>query len=258
MRILHVNLFDCQGGAAQVAQTLMNGMAARGHDVHIFAHHKTGNDPRVIALPFPDRQWQKDLLAKQRRQGLMDLYSAALLNVLEHPLFEQADILHLHCINQGYFSYLLMPFLAVKPLVWTLHDPLAFTAGCLNTDFCDGWKTRSCSNCPLDRRNGGRPRQLLQNIKSGLYKLTDFTVVCPSAWLEKQARESILPNRDIRLIYNGIDTDLFKPGERTELRSKLNLPGDKNIIMFAAHGGFNAPLIKGRRQACRRAAGPAP
>jgi len=248
LRVVHVNLFDAKGGAARIAWQIMNSMTAQGHDVHIFAQHKTTNDPRVIPIAVPQTGWQKTLLQQQAQQGLFDLYSAALLGVIQHPLFEQADLVHLHCINGGYFSFLLLPFLAAKPLVWTLHDPLAFTAGCYNTEDCYGWLNDWCADCPLDLQvSGQRPqRELVQLFKGSIYKVAKFTAVCPSAWLERQAKNSILRGHSIRTIHNGIDIDNFQPGNRLELRAKLGLPAEKKIIMFAAHGGFNDQRKGGR------------
>jgi protein O-GlcNAc transferase len=240
MRVVHINLFDRYGGAARISWTLMDYMTRMGHDTTIFAHRKTSQDYRVIPIPFLTTKWQKKLLDQQSQQGLFDLYSAALLKILAHPLFEQADIVHLHCINGNYFSFLLLPFLASKPMVWTLHDSLAFTADCLFTDSCHGWKKDWCAACPLDvEKNSEKQRDVVQHIKSLMYKIANFTVVCPSAWLTKQAEESILQEKDIRLIYNGVAVDVFKPGNKTELRLNLGLPIDKKIILFVAHGGFS-------------------
>ncbi len=247
VRIVHINLYERHGGAARIATTLMDSMTEMGHEVNLFAHHKTSEDSRVISIPFGQSNWQKKLIAQQRQQGLFDLYSVALWKVLEHPLFDQADIVHLHCINGGYFSFLLFPFLTAKPTIWTLHDPLAFTAGCLHTDDCDGWKHNWCAQCPQDTGTLGKKpqRQLMQLMKSSIYKVADFTVVCPSAWLMQQVQQSILQEHDSRLIYNGVDIDTFKPGNPFALRKKLGLPMDQKIIMFAAHGGLNNTLKGG-------------
>lgn len=248
MRIVHVNLFDALGGAATTAWTLLNHMSKQGHDVHIFAHRKTTEDPRVIPIPFLSTTWQQRLLAEQARQGLFDVYSAALLQVLQHPLFEEADIVHLHCINGGYFSVLLLPFLTAKPTVWTLHDPLAFTAGCYNTEDCQGWQQEWCIKCPCDEQNSpSKPqRQLMQLLKATIYKMADFTTVCPSQWLQGQVKASILGNHDVRLIPYGIDLDLFCPGDKQAIRSKLGLPQEGKILMFAAHGGLTDGRKGGR------------
>jgi len=249
LRIVHINLFDALGGAASAAWTLMNHMSKQGHDVHIFAHRKTTDDPRVIPLPTSQNGWQKKMLTDQSKLGLFDLYSTSLLQVLEHPLFEQADIIHLHCINGGYFSYFLLPFLTAKPTIWTLHDPLAFTGGCYNTDDCSGWQHDWCAHCPLDEPGAlvNKPqRQLMQLLKASIYKMIDFTAVCPSKWLQKQVGSSILKNHDVRLIPYGIDLGIYCPGHKQELRAKLGLPADQPLIMFAAHGGFNDPRKGGK------------
>jgi protein O-GlcNAc transferase len=240
VRVVHINLFDKHGGAARISWTLMNYLTEMGHEATTFAHHTVSQDDRVIQMPFLQTAWQKKLLDQQGQEGLFDLYSAALLRVLNHPLFEQADLVHLHCINGNYFSFLLLPFLASKPLIWTLHDPLAFTANCLSIDVCNGWKNDWCAACPQDAENkSGLQRELVQLIKSLMYKVTKFTAVCPSAWLARQAKESILQEKDIRLIYNGVDIDTFHPDNKEELRLKLGLPINKKIILFAAHGGLN-------------------
>ena len=242
LRVLHINKLDFPGGAARIAWTLMESMTALGHDVNICAYQKTVDDPRIIPITFPQTNWQRNLLNKEAQQGLFDIYSAALLKVLDHPLFEEADIIHLHCTNGGYFSYLLLPFLTAKPTVWTLHDPLAFTAGCLNTEFCDKWKDNWCAECPHESSVSKKPvqRELVQLLKASIFKLAKFTVVCPSKWLENQAKDSILKNHDIRRIYNGIDVETFCPGDRAKLRKKLGLPLNRNIVMAAAHGGLSS------------------
>jgi len=241
LKIAHINLFDYQGGAAKLAWTIMESMTALGHDIRIFAHRKTTQDPRIVQIPFPAVGWQKELLIKQQEQGLFDLYSAALLGVLQHPFFQEADLVHLHCINGNYFSFLLLPFLtALKPTVWTLHDPMAFTGGCYHTDYCDHWQDMACQNCPLDEKAPGvLQRPMVQQLKTAVYQLADFALVSPSQWLKTQTEASILQDHAVRLIHNGIDTDVFQPGNRTALREKLGLPADKPILMFAAHGGFN-------------------
>jgi len=241
LKVAHINLFDYQGGAAKLAWTIMESMTAFGHDVRIFAHRKTTQDERIIPIPFPAAWWQKDALAEQQKQGLFDVYSAALLGVLQHPFFQEADVLHLHCINGNYVSFLLLPFLTeLKPTVWTLHDPMAFTGGCYHTDYCNHWTDMACQQCPLDQAAPGRlQRTAVQQLKTAVYRLTDFVLASPSQWLKTQAEQSILRGHDVRLIRNGVDVDIFHPGNRTALRTKLGLPADKKILMFAAHGGFN-------------------
>jgi glycosyltransferase involved in cell wall biosynthesis len=170
------------------------------------------------------------------------IHASAILPVLLHPGFVSADIVHMHCINGGYFSYLLLPFLAVKPLVWTIHDTLAVTANCLNAQYCSKWKTDDCCECPLDggakRADGVDRRQLLQRTKDNIMQLARFTPVAPSRWIEGMLRDSVFRGQDIRMIHNAVHTDIFCPRNKKEARRMLKLPQDKKIILFAAHGGL--------------------
>lgn len=241
-RVVHINLFDSPRGEADTAWALMDAMTAGGHDVHIFAHQKNTDDHRVISMAMPQTEWQRQLLTHQRQRGLFDLYSTALFTVLKHPQFEEADIVHLHCTNGGYFSYLLLPFLTAKPTVWTLHEPYAFTGGCLNTLFCDKWRNHCCNDCPQDEEEAaeGLQRGLLLLLKKSIYKLSNFSVVCSSASLARKARESILRRHDIRHIYSGVNTNVFTPCDRTAIRGKLGLPRDKKILLFPANGDLDS------------------
>ena len=244
MNIVHINLFDHVGGAATIADRLVTGMAEKGHKVTVFAHRKLTKDPRVIEIPFSQSQFQQKLMVLQNEKGLFDLFSMVLLEVFAHPAFQEADVVHLHCINGGYFSYLLLPFLTAKPTIWTLHDPLAFTAGCLYADACDKWQTQKCLDCPLDENTAGKKlqRELVQSLKANVYSLVDLTLVCPSQWLKSKVEKSILSGKDTRLIYNSVDTQVFVPLDKATIRKQIGLPLDRKIVMFAAHGGFNMPL----------------
>ena len=250
MKIVHINLFDQEGGAARIANDIGRAAQEAGHDVYTFAHRAQVTDnPRVISLPFDSAAYFKNLLMKQQNNGLFDLYSTALVKVLNHSIFHEADIIHLHCINAGYFSYFLLPFLAAKKLVWTFHDPLVFTAQCLYPHHCDQWQNDFCAECPKDRQQPttvlAPRRENVQKLKHDIFQLAPVTVVAPSQWMYDNVRASFLRDVDTRLIYNGIDIQQFKPQNRYEVRSILKLPRDKKIILFAAHGGLNNSMKGG-------------
>lgn len=248
MKIAHINLFDIQGGAARIAWNLTEKMSQAGHDVRIFAQRTTIDDPRIIPFNIPQTEEQNTLLKRQTEKRLFDLYSKALIEIFSHDFFQQADIVHLHCINAGYFSYLLLPFLTGKSLIWTMHDTLAFTGNCLHTDYCDRWQNTNCNDCPLDGNVEGEKlnRELVQFIKGDICSISKFTVVCPSVWIKSKIEKSILGKQDVQFIPNGIDTKVFYPRDRKTVRSIHGLPQDTKIIMFAAHGGFNTHLKGGK------------
>ncbi len=241
MHVLHVNFSDVRGSTGRMVKTLLEATERLGCTVNLACQQNAPADPRIVTIQLPQTQWQKTLFKKQTKQGVFDLYSAAMLSLLQHPVYEQADIVHLHSVGGNYFSYLLLPFLAAKPTVWTFHDPAAFTAGCRYTGSCDEWRNNWCRKCPAEEAKTGEPlrRDLVHIIKAAVYKITKFTAVCPSARLLGQVQGSILKGHDSRLIYNGVDTDIFRPGDHVQARARLGLPADKMILLHIAQDDFH-------------------
>ena len=75
-------------------------------------------------------------------------------------------------------------------------------------------------------------------IKNEIYKECQISIVCPSQYLLTMTQQSILRHFPSRLIYNGIDTSVFKPEDRVQARKNLSLPLEKKIVMFAADNGL--------------------
>lgn len=159
------------------------------------------------------------------------------LSLSKNPLIRNAEIIHLHWINQGLVSLeeLRKLFSQNTPVVWTLHDMWTFTGGCHYSRGCIHYEG-SCGNCHFLKNNS--PNDLSHKIWEEKVKLFDtqkpYIVTC-SNWLAVCARKSsLLKNCNIRVIPNPIDTDIFKPSDKNTLRKKLNLPPDKKLILFSS------------------------
>ncbi|NCB77967.1 MAG: glycosyltransferase [Negativicutes bacterium] len=248
MKIAHINLFDQYGGAARIANDIIQASRQEGHEVLQFIHRPAKPSADIVPIPF--FRGTQILRQKEAAKGLTAFFSNALLPVFSHPFFREADVVHLHCINGGYFSYYLLPFLGGKALVWTMHDTLAMTANCLHPHRCDRWKKKYCENCPLDLQLPEGQlrlrRKFMQELKEKIIQTMSFSVVAPSYWLEGMLQQSIFKSQDIRMIHNGIHTDVFFPRDKQKMRQELGLPEDKKIILFAAHGGFQSGMKGGR------------
>lgn len=71
--------------------------------------------------------------------------------------------------------------------------------------------------------------------KSQAWKNIPLTIITPSKWLAECARSSSLfRNLPIEVIPNGVDLQRFKPVDRQLVRSLLNLPQNKQLILFGA------------------------
>lgn len=152
---------------------------------------------------------------------------------------QQADVIHLHWINQGFLSLKNIRQLALlgKPFVWTLHDMWAFTGGCHYSGDCLRYR-QSCGMCPCLRNPG--PTDLSHRIwkrKKEQFPPNLHFVTC-SEWLAGEARNSgLLENYSVTAIPNPIDTALFKPmsaPERSAFRRTRGIPEKALLILFAA------------------------
>lgn len=149
------------------------------------------------------------------------------------------DIIHLHNIHDNNYNYpILFSYIGKcqKPLVWTQHDCWAFTGGCFHFDFigCEEWK-KSCAHCKYKQSK----YQLLTNSKLNLIakkrytkKIADLHLVAVSKWLKSKIDQSILKGHNSLVIYNGIDTSVFKPLPVPSYISDLT--SNKKIVLGVA------------------------
>lgn len=151
------------------------------------------------------------------------------------------DVIHLHNLH-GYYIHIgiLFDYLRScgKKIIWTLHDCWSFTGHCVYFDYagCDKWKT-GCGKCPqkkeypscigmgASKRNYQRKKRLFTGIPS-------LTLVTPSRWLSGLVKQSFMDEYEVRVIPNGVDTNIFKPTE-SSLREKYKL-ADKKVVLGVA------------------------
>lgn len=153
------------------------------------------------------------------------------------------DVLWLHNIHGYYLNIeLLFRWIKSRPQMkvkWTLHDCWAFTGHCAYFDFagCDRWMT-GCHDCP--QKNGYPASKLLDNSKRNFAKkrelftgVKDMTLITPSKWLAGLLEKSFLKEYPVEVVYNTINTDIFKPTE-SEFRRENGLENKKIILGVAS------------------------
>jgi len=249
--ILHVNTAVGKGGAAKVAHNYLNLSLNRlGYNSTLLAGKLyTDNEPYTQELECKNLKLHKLLHKYQKTAGLLDFYNLSSFSIPDLEVFKNADVLHLHNLHGSYFSPFLLPKItSLKPTVWTLHDEQAFTGHCAYAFDCKKWQT-GCGNCddlafyPKIKKD---TTDFLINTKKKIYDMSSFTVVCPSNWLADRVKESILSEKDIRVIYNGIDEKVFVNTPKSQAREMLNLPQYKKILMFSASGSIKNPQKGGK------------
>ncbi len=246
MKVLFISTYDIQGGAAIAASRLQHALRDIGCDVSMVARTKLGNDPAVFTagsstgnrLRFYQERGAIFLHNRLSRKYLFDVSIANTgASITKLPEFKEADVIHLHWINQGMLSLKEMERILAsgKKVVWTLHDMWAFTGICHHAAGCRHYET-SCGNCPY--LAAASPKDLSHKVfrrKQDIYAKGKITFVACSNWLKELATKSPLTwGQAVTNIPNPIDTTVYFPKDKDGLRGKMRLPTDKKIVLFAA------------------------
>ncbi|MBA4851297.1 glycosyltransferase family 4 protein [Emticicia sp. BO119] len=255
MKILLINTDDSMGGAAIACLRLLSVLEhEKDIEARLLVQEKKRNRPDVeaVAKGWLDKKmafarFMAERLYFHRYEKTKEVrfaFSPANtgIDISQHPLVQEADILHLHWLNFGFLSITSLKklFSLGKPIVWTLHDMWAFTGGCHHSGDCENYQDH-CGNClpylrtPSPDDLSAKVWQRKNEIFGDTTQLPPVQIIGCSEWLANRARKSSLfKNLSIGAIPNPLDITVFKPTERAEARIKLNLPVDKKLILFAA------------------------
>lgn len=247
MRILILNTSENAGGAAVAAGRLLDALNNNGVKARMIVGKKLSDRLTVSDAGQRLRSriaflWERlciFLNLRLRKQHLFEIDIANAGIDIEHLReFQEADVVHLHWVNQGFLSLRTLRRLIAsgKPVVWTMHDMWPATAICHLTLGCERYKT-ACSHCPL-LPGGGSAGDLAERVwqrKQRAYSAGRIAFVACSEWLASEAKASALTKgHTIVSIPNPIDTRIFAPTDKAEARRARQLPPDKHIITFIA------------------------
>ena len=246
--ILFINHFDLRGGAAKLCYHIFESLQNHSFHVSMLVSKKFSAASQIRELPPVNSADQLFLSKFQDTEGWLDVFHYSSFTITQQDEFLHAQLVNLHNLQAHYFSLLALPQLTcLKPVVWTLHDMFALTGHCAHAFECTRWQT-GCGNCPHLETHPKVNKDfthLLWSLKKIVYHYADFSLVCPSKWLKKKVKKSILKHKKVKLIYNGVDETLFKNYPQHEAREQLNLPQDKFILLFMAYGGLQSKIKGG-------------
>lgn len=162
------------------------------------------------------------------------------------------DLVWLHNIHGYYINYrLLFAWLKSHPEIevrWTLHDCWAFTGHCTYFSMaeCEKWQN-GCSGCPQKKEYpasllADRSAKNYADKKAAFCGVKKMTLITPSNWLAGLVKKSFLKDYPVEVVYNTIDTSVFKPTP-SDFREKNGLVGKKVLLgvanVWEARKGLN-------------------
>lgn len=243
MKILFINKYDTNGGAAIAAWRLHEALQKEYHTQNAFlvGIKRSGYDfVHETRKKGVENMLEKGINFLLNQLGLQYIwFPFSTNNILKFAYSFKPDIIALQNIHGGYFDTTLIKKLSgIAPIVWTLHDMWAFTGNAAYTFGDESWKQmrggkKEHKHFPPTGFNNGK---WLLERKQHIYKNSHLTIVCPSEWLQKLALQSpVLAGKKIWHIPNGVDTSLFCPAEnKDQIKQELGISPKQKVLLFTA------------------------
>lgn len=246
MKILQVNVVYQKGSTGKITYDLHHSLLDCGFEsVVCYGRGKIILEHNVYKIC---SEWYAKLNnALSRITGIMYggclLSTSKLISIIQK---EKPDVVHLQCIN-GYFVniYRLVKWLKVNNIktVLTLHAEFMHTANCGHALDCEKWKT-GCGNCP--RRRAETLSLIIDGTARSWIKMRDafdgfdkLIVASVSPWLMNRAMQSpILSGKEHMVVFNGVNTDVFKPSETK--KGGTQVANNAKKIVFHATPSFSS------------------
>ena len=256
MKVVLLNTSEKKGGAAIAANRLMKALINNGIEAKTLVLDKQTDDENVISIQssFFRKQfarlnflWERGIIFLHNRFSRKNLFRVSIANtgfdVSAHPLVKEADIIHIHWINQGFLSLKSIERLILlgKPVVWTMHDMWPCTGICHHAWNCKKY-AEQCGSCMFlnSYKKADLSHKVLQKKK--MIAESNVRMVAVSSWLKGLAEKSVLTKSlKVSIIPNAIDTSLFIPSNKQFARRKFSFPEDKKIILMGA-AKLNDPI----------------
>lgn len=242
MKVALVDVNYGSGSTGKIVADLVSGLSRRGHDTSAFYGRGdvVEGEPRALRVSPPIEVLFHALATRVSgfTDGFSPLATRRLIGELERL---RPDVVHLHDIH-GYFIDIpeLCAYLkrSHTPTVWTFHCEFMYTGRCGYAMDCEGWKT-GCHSCPDLSRY---PKTWFFDFADRMYRakramFADFRrlhLAAPSAWLASRMRESMVGDKPIDVVPNGLNTHLFRPRDARALKEELGLAGRYCVVSVGA------------------------
>ncbi len=171
----------------------------------------------------------------ERNLGRQSYLSPTYLELSMQEEFRNADIVHYQVIHDGsWFRLEDLPRLSLrKPSIWTWHDAWPITGHCIQPLSCPQFK-KECEVCPhLDwpmplTKDTAKSERLR---KTSIITRSKVNVHVTSNWMANLIADSgNYENLELRIIPFGLDTSLFNPKGREDMRKKYGIAEDGFVI----------------------------
>ncbi len=240
-KVLIINTKLNKGGAARVAHDIFENLNSDFDIFFAYGRGSKNNNSKTFYFGYKIEMFIHIFLVRfLGLEGLGSYFSTRKL--IKFIRDEKFDLVNLHNLHGYYLNFFtLLDFLKESkiPIIYSLHDEWPITwlpAHSLGCTHCKTGKGK-CTNTYQYPKNYLPifQRYMLKRKELMFSGSLEMSIVCPSVWLKKNIENSFLSKFKINVIFNSIDTEIFKPAvNKEELRVKHNIALNKKIILFSA------------------------
>lgn len=247
MKVVLVNTYE-QGGAGVACKRLLKALKLKA-EVKMLVREKKTADADVIPVSRSRITvlrnkllffWERLMIGWSNGFLRKNLFAVSLgntgIDISGLQAIQDADVIHLHWINQGMLSLHDIEKLVKlgKPVVWTMHDMWEFTGICHYAGNCRKFE-QECGWCPFLKKGENRDWSYkVLRRKQRLFN-NKITFVACSNWLAGCARKSsLLKGMKVISVPNPIDVNVFSPQSKPENKRRFALSENKTAILFGA------------------------
>ncbi len=256
--LLQINTVVNTGSTGRIAEEIGKIAISRGWKSYIaYGRGKPQSESQLIRI---GNDW--DMYSHILQSRLFDNHGLASKNATEKFIKQieriKPDVIHLHNIHGYYLNYeILFQYFAHidTPIIWTLHDSWALTGHCACYECADF--DADCKSCHYIHSYPkslflSRSKKNKENKKKVFTSVNRMTIVTVSKWLESCVKKTFLNKYPIKTIYNGIDTQIYRPLPYLKQNVKTLLSvaniwserkGLKDIIALREHLPFEYQII---------------
>ncbi len=256
MNILHINTENSFGGASLCAKRICSAQRKHGIDARMLVAHgkEEDNISKILADDEYHDPWYSNPLKAKIKHLLMrmpwfwdeekvrtelkkiqentterpyiHLPYSYYKDITTHPLFDWADIIHLHWVS-GFIDYPSFFKRIKKPIVWTFHDkhPIVGLSHYKSVFFHLPSIYKKLDDAVI-------------RIKTKSLRLTktEIHLVAISELMQALcSKSSITEGLPTTLIHNGVDENTFYPHNKRIVRNKYNIPSDATVFLFSSY-----------------------
>lgn len=262
MKVVHISTAD-NGGAGLAAYRLHHGLLEQGIESRMIVANKTRDDDTIVQaeqdMSFLYQPPKNALLRKykklMRRRGryltrfehtqkelehLHNLYPQVFYtspistyNLSNHPLVQDADIVHLHWI-QNFVDFDTFFCNINKPIIWTLHDLNPMMGGFHHLL----WKNRYYEEYKQIEDD------FYEIKKQAICNSRNLSLIAISTQMHNMiSKHEFFNGKNVYDIHNSVDGQEFSLINRNEVRKVLSIPTEKKVFVFV--NGFLNDEAKG-------------